>query len=154
MTNNRRIINHTDNHYDIEEIRKDDDGIEVWAVIYCSEDEMTQFTKHDLKVGNHLYFERGELLDDALFAELNNLPFPEWKSKRLAEVNEQIRLIENVTAENQAGYFDPQPRKETALEYWKNADGSWKPFKSWASYPRRSEKPLSAEDVDDNNVGQ
>ena len=45
-------------------------------------------------------------------------------------------------------------RKETALDYWKNADGSWKPLKSWASYPRRFSQPLSAEEVDDNLVGQ
>jgi hypothetical protein len=38
---NRRIIQHTDTHYDIEEIRIDSDGNEVWAVIFCSEDEMT-----------------------------------------------------------------------------------------------------------------
>ncbi len=72
---------------------------------------MTTFSKHDLKVGNHLYFERGELLDDAFFAETNNIPFPLEKSKRLAEVSEQIRLIENITAENQADYFDEQAKQ-------------------------------------------
>lgn len=45
-------------------------------------------------------------------------------------------------------------KKETALDYWKNADGTWKPFKSWTSYPRRFSEPLSAEEVDDNLVGQ
>lgn len=77
---------------------------------------MTTFSKRDLKVGNHLYFERGELLDDALFAELNNLPFSEVKSKRLAEVSEQIRLIENITAENQAQYFDPRTPEQRAAD--------------------------------------
>lgn len=72
---------------------------------------MTTFSKHDLKVGNHLYFERGELLDDALFAELKNIPFPLAKSNSLAEVSEQIRLIENITAENQADYFDEQAKQ-------------------------------------------
>ncbi len=77
---------------------------------------MTTFSKHDLKVGNHLYFERGELLDDALFAELKNLPFPVAKSNRLAEVSEQIRLIENITAENQAQYFDPRTPEQRAAD--------------------------------------
>jgi hypothetical protein len=77
---------------------------------------MTTFSKHDLKVGNHLYFERGELLDDAFFAETNNIPFSLEKSKRLAEVSEQIRLIENVTAENQALYFDPRTPEQRAAD--------------------------------------
>lgn len=72
---------------------------------------MTTFSNHDLKVGNHLYFERGELIDDALFAEMNNLTFPLAKSNRLAEISEQIRLIENITAENQADYFDEQSKQ-------------------------------------------
>lgn len=37
---NRRIVQHTDSHYDIEELRTDSDGNSVWAVIFCSEDEM------------------------------------------------------------------------------------------------------------------
>lgn len=50
-------------------------------------------------------------------------------------------------------WVDPQP-KETAIDFWKNPDGSWKPFRSWASYPRQYSEPLSAEEVDDNRVGQ
>lgn len=69
---------------------------------------MTEFSKHDMKVGNHLYFERGELIDDALYAELNNVSFSKHKADKLEEIKEQIRLIENITDENQAQYFDPQ----------------------------------------------
>lgn len=79
------------------------------------EDEM-EYTKFDLKVGNHLYTERGELLDDALYAEMNNLTFPKAKSDRLAEVSEQIRLIENITHDNQASYFDPRTAEEKAAD--------------------------------------
>ena len=45
--NNRRIIQHTDNHYDIEEYKPVLNELGepfgyVWAVIYCSEDEMAR----------------------------------------------------------------------------------------------------------------
>jgi hypothetical protein len=41
--NNRRIVQHTDTHYDIEELRHDEDGNCVSAVIYCSlEEDMLQ----------------------------------------------------------------------------------------------------------------
>ncbi len=63
------------------------------------------FTKHDLKIGIHLYWERGELLDDALYAELNNRDFSKVKSDRLEEINEQIRLIETITNGAQDEYF-------------------------------------------------
>lgn len=101
-----RTVRHSPTHIDIEELRTDEDGNQVWAVITCynGEDAMTKFSKFDLKVGNHLYAERGELLDDALYAEMNSLPFPQVKSDRLAEVSEQIRLIENVTLEAQGTY--------------------------------------------------
>ena len=128
-----QIIRHSPTHIDIEELRTDEDGNQVWAVIKCynGEEDMTQFTKFDLKVGNHLYTERGELLDDALYAEMNHLPFPQWKSDKLAEVSEQIRLIENVTLNAQADYmgeennavdnglYDNQPyRKATGFQEW------------------------------------
>lgn len=115
-----QIIRHSPTHIDIEELRTDEDGNQVWAVIKCynGEEEMTQFTKFDLKVGNHLYTERGELIDDALYAELNNLSFSKVKSERLEEVNEQIRLIENITAENQAAYFAPLTKDEQIKEYF------------------------------------
>jgi len=53
-------------------------------------------------------------------------------------------------------WADPRTpeKKETAYDFWHNADGTWKPFRSWASYPRRFSQPLSAEEVDDNLVGQ
>ena len=95
---------------------------------------MTTFSKHDLKVGNHLYFERGELIDDALYAELNNLSFPLHKSNSLEEINEQIRLIENITADNQALYFGENELVDTGL----NDDRPYKPAdKDWgADFPR------------------
>lgn len=118
MENNfvtRRKIKHSDSHFDIEKLWTDENGNQVWAVIFCSEDEMTQFSQFDLKVGNHLYFERGELLDDALYAEMNNLPFPQWKSDRLAEVNEQIRLIENITPGAQDIFFGENEAVDNGL---------------------------------------
>ena len=41
--NNRRIIQHDNSHYDIEELRlvEAEDFEYVWAVIYCSEDNMS-----------------------------------------------------------------------------------------------------------------
>lgn len=93
---------------------------------------MTQFTNHDLKVGNHLYFERGELLDDALFAELNNLPFPEWKSKRLAEVNEQIRLIENITPNAQADYMGEE---DNSVDTGLTDDRPYRPASEAGNFP-------------------
>ena len=113
-----RTVRHSPTHIDIEELRTDENGNQVWAVIKCynGEDEMTTFSKFDLKVGNHLYTERGELIDDALYAELNNLSFSKVKAERLDEVNEQIRLIENITDENQASYFDPRTPEEKAAD--------------------------------------
>lgn len=53
---NRRIVQHTDTHYDIEESRTDEDGNCVWAVIECSEGEkdfapctMTRATQEDIE---------------------------------------------------------------------------------------------------------
>jgi hypothetical protein len=40
---NRRVIQHTPYHVDIEELRTDSDGNNVWAVIFCSEDEMNGY---------------------------------------------------------------------------------------------------------------
>lgn len=40
----RRKIKHTDNHFDIEELRTDSNGNEVWAVTFCSEENMNGYT--------------------------------------------------------------------------------------------------------------
>ena len=50
-----------------------------------------------------LYDLRGELLDTANEAAVNERPF--YLQKELDAVNEQIRLIENITPEAQAEYF-------------------------------------------------
>ena len=47
--------------------------------------------------------ERGELLDIANERAIKELPFP--LAPQLQEMNEQIRLIENITADNQRVYF-------------------------------------------------
>lgn len=109
---------------------------------------MTTFSKHDLKVGNHLYFERGELLDNALFAELNNLPFSEVKSKRLAEVSEQIRLTENVTAENQASYFDPRTEAEKAADAFAQ-EVEYTRLKDWDVTPTPNMPIIDFDNIDE-----
>lgn len=38
-------------------------------------------------------------------------------------------------------------RKQQAEETLKNPDGSWKPFRSWASYPRKRLAPLPADEA-------
>lgn len=50
-----------------------------------------------------LYDLRGELLDTAAIAALNERPF--YLQAELDEINEQIKLIESVTLEYQAIYF-------------------------------------------------
>jgi len=50
-----------------------------------------------------LYTERGELLDMKVFADMNERPF--YLQDSLDSINEQIRLIENITEENQNFYF-------------------------------------------------
>ncbi len=77
---------------------------------------MTTFTEHDLRLGNHLYFERGELLDDLTTATLNERPF--YRHDSLAEIREQIRLIETITPEAQAEYFDPRTPEQRDLDEW------------------------------------
>jgi hypothetical protein len=42
--NNRRIVQHDDFHYDIEELRPDECGNALWVVIYCSEADMNRWT--------------------------------------------------------------------------------------------------------------
>jgi len=52
---------------------------------------------------NDLYFYRGELLDTAAEAAIHERPF--YLQKSLDDINDQIRLLENVTDEAQAEYF-------------------------------------------------
>lgn len=58
-----------------------------------------------------LYEERGELLDIANERAINELPFT--LAPQLQEMNEQIRLIENITADNQRVYFSSGSAFET-----------------------------------------
>ncbi len=58
-----------------------------------------------------LYEERGELLDIANERAINELPFT--LAPQLQEMNEQIRLIENITADNQRVYFSSGSMFET-----------------------------------------
>ena len=54
---NHRVIQHTPYHVDIEELRTDSDGNNVWAVIFCSEDEMngyTPTTPQEIRIANLL----------------------------------------------------------------------------------------------------
>jgi hypothetical protein len=72
---NRRIIQHTDNHYDIEETRAvlaENGEIVgcVWAVIYCSEDEMARTLSGNL-TGKAARLER----QDQMSAALERSPF-------------------------------------------------------------------------------
>lgn len=192
---NRRIIQHTDDHYDIEETRAvlAENGEIVgceWAVIFCSEDEMARTLSGNL-TGKAARLER----EDKMSAALDRSPFtkkfeaaytslidamgdeffvwydsPEFEGLTNGQmlIVMQGKLASFVTeedadtvhaliaaAESTEGFdvwADPQP--QTAIDFWKNPDGSWKPFRSWTSYPRRFSEPLSAEEIDDNNVGQ
>ena len=58
-----------------------------------------------------LYEERGELLDIANERAINELPFT--LAPQLQEMNEQIRLIESITADNQRVYFSSDSAFET-----------------------------------------
>jgi len=52
---------------------------------------------------NDLYFYRGELLDTAAEAAIQERPF--YLQSSLDDINDQIRLLENVTTEAQEDYF-------------------------------------------------
>ena len=70
---------------------------------------------------NDLYFYRGELLDTAAEAALNERPF--YLQSSLDDINDQIRLLENVTTEAQAEYFridsdDPRTPEQRDLDEW------------------------------------
>ena len=70
---------------------------------------------------NDLYFYRGELLDTAAEAAIQERPF--YLQSSLDDINDQIRLLENVTDEAQAEYFraysdDPRTPEQIALDEW------------------------------------
>jgi len=63
-----------------------------------------------------LYDLRGELLDTAADAALNERPF--YLQSSLDDINDQIRLLENITPEAQAEYFDPRTPEQIDLDEW------------------------------------
>ena len=63
-----------------------------------------------------LYDLRGELLDTAAEASLKERPF--YLQSSLDDINDQIRLLENITPEAQAEYFDPRTPEQIALDEW------------------------------------
>ena len=63
-----------------------------------------------------LYEERGELLDTAAEAALKERPF--YLQSSLDDINDQIRLLENITPEAQAEYFDPRTPEQRDLDEW------------------------------------
>jgi len=96
-----RIIEHGNGHTDIEALIYSE-----WVVVKCIlEDTMPKTDKFSL------YEERGELLDIANERAINELPFT--LAPQLQEMNEQIRLIENITADNQRVYFSSGSEFET-----------------------------------------
>ena len=63
-----------------------------------------------------LYEYRGELLDTAAEAAINERPF--YLQSSLDDINDQIRLLENITPEAQAEYFDPRTPEQIDLDEW------------------------------------
>ena len=63
-----------------------------------------------------LYDLRGELLDTAAEAALKERPF--YMQSSLDDINDQIRLLENITPEAQAEYFDPRTPEQRDLDEW------------------------------------
>ena len=63
-----------------------------------------------------LYDLRGELLDTAADAALNERPF--YLQSSLDDINDQIHLMENITPEAQAEYFDPRTPEQIAIDEW------------------------------------
>lgn len=63
-----------------------------------------------------LYDLRGELLDTAAEAALKERPF--YLQSSLDDINDQIHLMENITLEAQAEYFDPRTPEQIALDEW------------------------------------
>ena len=96
-----RIIEHGNGHTDIEALIYGE-----WVVVKCIlEDTMPKTDKFSL------YEERGELLDCKVIADMNERPF--YLQSQLGEMYEQIRLIENITADNQRVYFSSGSAFET-----------------------------------------
>ena len=60
-----------------------------------------------------LYEERGELLDTKYEAAINERPF--YLQSSLDDINDQIRLLENITPEAQAEYFAVPTYTESEL---------------------------------------
>jgi len=79
-----------------------------------------------------LYFYRGELLDTAAEAALKERPF--YLQSSLDDINDQIRLLENITPETNGGYlgsfigFDTQ-----AAILRRDVDGlnKWSGYTDW-----------------------
>ena len=63
-----------------------------------------------------LYDLRGELLDTKCEAAVNERPF--YMQSSLDDINDQIRLLENITPEAQAEYFDPRTPEQRDLDEW------------------------------------
>ena len=63
-----------------------------------------------------LYDLRGELLDTKYEAAINERPF--YLQSSLDDINDQIRLLENITPEAQAEYFDPRTAEQRDLDEW------------------------------------
>ena len=62
-----------------------------------------------------LYDERGELLDTKYEAAINERPF--YLQSSLDDINDQIRLLENITPEAQAEYFTSYPDGRNEIEH-------------------------------------
>ncbi len=62
-----------------------------------------------------LYEERGELLDTAAEAALKERPF--YLQSSLDDINDQIRLLENITPEAQAEYFTSHSDGRNEIEH-------------------------------------
>ena len=63
-----------------------------------------------------LYDLRGELLDTKYEAAINERPY--YLQSSLDDINDQIRLLENITPEAQAEYFDPRTPEQRDLDEW------------------------------------
>ena len=63
-----------------------------------------------------LYDLRGELLDTKYEAAINERPF--YLQSSLDDINDQIRLLENITPEAQVEYFDPRTPEQRDLDEW------------------------------------
>ena len=67
-----------------------------------------------------LYETRGDLLDTAADASINKRPF--YMSAQLADMNDQIKLIEHITNDVQADYF-AKPQHVNTQDVTKHFNG-------------------------------